>query len=514
MNYQSAIPQSSLQGTLFELMARGRKDTYFMKDASNSDSVQDGSRSESHSEQHGSWEPKAPRSDSAFNPFYKASTPLLQERRTETPLNAPQFGNSFEIEINKYGDVLTECNLLIDLPSWLPPLPFVSGGTTLPPIQANSQYWITDVSGFSYGYTPYIGLFLFERIEFYQDSALVQQWSGDELFALQATEGSWNTTYLGNQQLGGVDQGIVPGRNIAFRATPGRLRVSLPLPGLQTPEDGGFPLCCVQLQSYRFRIKLRKLEDLIVSDSGAYKPNPFATPFQYYLPGGSLYRFAPVARESVGQPTILLETLQAYIDPDVRLALQNTKQSIPFRRPFENVFTFGEADYTSLDVSSVAASSRRLDACHPVERLVLFFRTANALDRNEYTNFVNPGSVDGQFYNALKLIIAGRDREFKQSALVWQDLMAYAKDEIDSGYPISEMRWNLGDIYNQQRPFSRVPNGSINFTTADRPTLYVQLNNTPVQTISQQRKTELRVFMEGWNVYEVVGGRGRLLFAN
>jgi hypothetical protein len=488
MNYQSAIPQSSLQGTLFELMARGRKDTYFMKDASGS--------------------------DNAYNPFYKASTPLLQERRTETPLNAPQFGNSFEIEINKYGDVLTECNLLIDLPSWLPPLPFVSAGTTLPPIQANSQYWITDVSGFSYGYTPYIGLFLFERIEFYQDSALVQQWSGDELFAVQATEGSWNTTYLGNQQLGGVDQGIVPGRNIAFRATPGRLRLSLPLPGLQTPEDGGFPLCCVQLQSYRFRIKLRKLEDLIVSDSGAYKPNPFATTFQYHLPGGSLYTFAPVARESVGQPTILLETLQAYIDPDVRQSLRNTKQSIPFRRPFENVFTFGEADYAALDVSSVAASSRRLDACHPVERLVLFFRTANALDRNEYTNFVNPGSVDGQFYNALKLIIAGRDREFKQSALVWQDLMAYAKDEIDSGYPISEMRWNLGDIYNQQRPFSRVPNGAINFTTADRPTLYVQLNNTPVQTISQQRKTELRVFMEGWNVYEVVGGRGRLLFAN
>ena len=113
MNYQSDIPQSSLQGTLFELLARGRKDTYFMKDTSGSDSVQDSSRSESHSEQHGSWKPKAPRSDSAFNPFYKASTPLLQERRTETPLNAPQFGNTFEIEINKYGDVLTECNLLI-----------------------------------------------------------------------------------------------------------------------------------------------------------------------------------------------------------------------------------------------------------------------------------------------------------------------------------------------------------------------------------------------------------------
>jgi hypothetical protein len=61
----------------------------------------------------------------------------------------------------------------------------------------------------------------------------------------------------------------------------------------------------VQLQAYRFRIKLRRLEDLIVSDNGLYKPNPFATTFQYQLPGGT-YAFPPVVRESIGQPTILL----------------------------------------------------------------------------------------------------------------------------------------------------------------------------------------------------------------
>jgi hypothetical protein len=44
--------------------------------------------------------------------------------------------------------------------------------------------------------------------------------------------------------------------------------------------------------------------------------------------------------------------------------------------------------------------------------------------------------------------------------------------------------------------------------------LYFQLNNVPVQTQSSQRKVELRVFMEGWNVYEIEQGRGRLLFAN
>jgi hypothetical protein len=178
------------------------------------------------------------------------------------------------------------------------------------------------------------------------------------------------------------------------------------------------------------------------------------------------------------------------------------------------VFTFGPADFAALDVDSIAASTRRLDACHPVERVLVYFRTANALDRNEYSNIINPLSPDGQFYNEMSLIIAGRDREYQFSSLVWQDIESYAKDEIDSGYTISEMRWNLGDMYAMTRPFPRVPNGSVNFTTADRPTLYFQLNNVPVQVSSGQRKVELRVCMEGWNVYEVERGRGRLMFAN
>jgi len=488
MNYQTSIPQSSLQGSLFELVARGRKDAYFSIDKGSSDNL--------------------------FETKYNPTTPFLQERRTTVPLNAPQFGNTFEIEIDKFGDIMTECNLLIDLPTWLPQLPMVSGGTTLPPQEANSTYWIKDVSGFSYGYCDYIGNFLFEKIQFYQDQALIQEWSGDLLFGLGCTEGSWNSSYLDSQQLGGVLVNGNPLRTIAFRATPGLLRLALPLPGLQTPGDGGFPLCCLPVQNYRFRIKLRKFEDLISSDSLQTKPNPFLTTYEYTFPTGQTQRVQPIAREALGQPTIVLETVQAYIDPDVRAQLQTMKHSIPFRRPFENVFTFGPADFAALDVSSIAASTRRLDACHPVERLLVFFRTANALDQNRYTDFVNPLSPDGQFYNAMKLIIAGRDREYEFSSLVWQDIQAYAKDEIDSGYTFSEMRWNLGDMYSMARPYSRVPNGSINFTTADRPTLYFQLNNVPNQTISGQRKVELRVFMEGWNVYEIEQGRGRLLFAN
>ena len=487
------IPQSSLQGGIFELVARGRKDTYFAIDRETS--------------------------VLPFNSRYEPSVAHLKERRTTVPLNAPQFGNSFEIEIDKFGDVLLECNLLIDLPTWLPPLPTAAGAQEAPPQQANSLYWVKDASGYSYGYSRLIGYFLFERIQLYQDSFLLQEWSGDSLFGTLAGDGSWNSGYLSTQFLGGNDvPSAPPERSIALRATPGRLRLSLPLPGLQTPDDGGLPLCALPAQSFRLRIKLRNLEDLVETDNPyVIKPVPWAPTQVYsYTPAGAAtpYTFGPIARTAIGQPTIMLETVQAYVDAETQTALQINRKLIPFRRIFENIFTMGELDYKPLDHGGVAQVTRRLDGRHPTERIVWFFRTANALCANRYTDLTNARALDGQFYSYIKLVIAGRDRESEWGPAIWQDVENYAKDEIDTGYNIGEMRWGLGDQYELQRPYTRVPDGTVNFTTADRPTLHINLANIFPEIGSGQRKAEFRVFTEGWAIYEIEEGRGRLMFAN
>ena len=54
----------------------------------------------------------------------------------------------------------------------------------------------------------------------------------------------------------------------------------------------------------------------------------------------------------------------------------------------------------------------------------------------------------------------------------------------------------------------------MNFTTADRPTLYLELANIRGSALDGKRRSEFRVFTEGWNVYDVREGRGRLMFAN
>ena len=506
-----AINQSSGAGALFELVARGVKDTFFIKDAKGSHFPYDAS--------------------------YTSSAHHLAERKTHVPLNQPLFGGSFEVEIDSYADVMTDCTLEIDMPTWLPSLPLhvadIVKGQTCDPATVNGLYSITtnDIAKTSYGYVNYVGYYLFEKIQFYQDQFLVQEWSGDGLLAKQMTEGSWNSSFF-DQRIAGFN-GTGNGndsRRIQLQATPGSIRISLPLPGMQGPKDSGFPLVALPWQTFRIKCTLRKLEDLVIcSDPSVTKPAPWdISQFAYIFDDNmSVYTFSPKSRMEIGQPTILLSTMQHYVPPAVQEELRSKPIQIPFRKLFENRFSFGELDFIPLDKGGVAAVTRQLDGRHPTERIFWFFRNQNALDRNQLDNFYNdyfdfnvPTGVQpytspyGEFYYTMKLVIAGKDREDSYGPTVWETICQYAKDEKASGKQIGSMRWSIGDTYGTVYPAPRQPEGTINFTTADRPTLYIELANIVSNPLLAQRKAEFRVFTEGWNVYEVKEGRGRLLFSN
>ena len=85
---------------------------------------------------------------------------------------------------------------------------------------------------------------------------------------------------------------------------------------------------------------------------------------------------------------------------------------------------------------------------------------------------------------------------------------------FNCGLQIGEMKWSSGDSYGTIYPAPRQPEGTVNFTTADRPTLHIDLANITGNPNDGRRRSEFRVFTEGWDVYDVREGRGRLLFAN
>ncbi|NDG30435.1 hypothetical protein EB118_10220 [bacterium] len=481
------IPESSNSGALYELVARGQKDSYFMRDDPDA-----------------TW---------PYDAHYKSTSHFIEERQTIVSLNGTAWGAPFEIEIQPYGDVLTEVSFLINLPSWFPNLPLYANGPTYPPIQANSKYDITDEQGNSYFYTNFVGFLMFEKIQLYQDQFLIQEWTGESLYAMAALgkyDSPRNQKFLEFQ---GAGQ-FANFRKI--QTTPPQLRIRLPIPGCQGLEDVGLPICGMNSQALRLKCRLRRLEDLVVDLAGNFKPKPWnVSKFEYYDTNGALIQFQPIPLNKIGQPTVLLETIQAYLTPDVRNEIISEPRHILFRQVFENIFTIGELDYAPFDRGAVNVSCvRRLDGRHPTEELFWFFRSQNSIDRNQLTNFNNDPS--GTFYESIKLVTAGQDREAYWPSQVWEDVEEAVKHGDDSGLRIGSMNWSLGRLVERSWGTSgpRQPEGTINMTTAYRPDLHINISPTSPSILLGRRNTEMRVYTVGWNTYEIANGRGRLLYAN
>ena len=446
------------EGALYESVARGNKDTYFFQD-----------------------DP-----DKTLNPFenrYDPTPPMIHELRRIPPLNGAEFGRSCEFEFEIAGDIFVQPTVLIDLPSWLPPVEAALNPTTT----------ITDLSGFTYGYTNGIGYFLFSKIQIFQDKLLLMEFSGDTLFASRASRGSLNSAYMENRLAGWHDGSA---QSIGANATPPRLRLALPFLG----GAYGFPSIGMRRQPFKLRLELRPLEQ-IVESSSALAATPWLLPT---LTTGTA-QFKPLARTAIASPTLQLETRHMYIDGDTAITLRSKPIEIPFSRLYENTTTFGPTEYAPLERGVPALVTRRIDAQHSASRIFWFIRTQNDLRTGRRWRFAPSNS---EYYTAQSLIIAARDRETLFTPLIWNTLTHHAKEERDPGYGIGEMSWDLGAIYG--REVDRQPEGSVNFTTADRPTMYTSLAAIPPGSGS----TEMTTVVDTWALYRIEGDRGFLKYGN
>jgi hypothetical protein len=442
------------EGALYESVARGNKDTFFFQE-----------------------DP-----DKTLNPFenrYEPTPAMIHELRRIPPLNGAEFGRSCEFDFEIAGDMFVHPTILIDLPSWLPPTEAALNTTTA----------ITDLSGATYGYTNGIGYFLFKRIQIFQDKMLLMEFSGDALFASKASRGSLSSAYLENR-LAGWHDGTA--QTIGVAATPGRIRLELPFIG----GDTGFPSIAMRQQPFKLRLELRALENIVESSNGLP-----ATPWLLPRLKTPTYSFKPLAKTAMASPTLQLETRHIYTDGDTALALRSKPLEIPFSRIYENNYTFGQTDYSPLQRGVPATVTRRVDGQHPASRIVWFMRSQEDLRAGRRWKFAQ----DGEYYTAQSLIIAGRDRETLFTPFIWNTLTHHAKEDRDPGTGIGEMSWDLGSVYGRS---PRQPEGSVNFTTADRPTLYTSLAATTATT------TEMTAIVDTWAMYNIERDRGFLKYGN
>lgn len=470
-------------GALFELVARGNKDKFFFSD-------------------------DLKIAESPFNNIYASSEPHLGEVRTAVPNNEVDFGKMVEFTLEVFGDVLTDMSVLVKMPTWLPSLPLVVDGTTYNPSEANSQYWITtggagpklkDIDEIiSYGWIRGIAYLLFKKIQIFQDNLLIQEISGDSLLALDQTT-STNAQYYLRAAESGMHNGT--GREIAAAATPGTLRLRIPFPGLAGKYDGGLPLCALKEQTFKVRLWLRNAEELWESSPERTDETPAPWDQTFTVPG-VISGVGNIGRSGLGKPELLLETRQVYLTDDQIIELRSTHLKIPFIQYYDETYTIGEKDYEGLDRGGIAIVQRRLEGRHPMERLLLNFRAAEWLKTGQLWRI--GGS---EFYNTVGFLIAGKDREFSWPPAVLRGIQGLVKDErFMASRNQSEFRWSI----NEGLGPNRQPTGTVNFSTASRPTITIDLKN--VVPYCGQRLTYLQVCGESWAIYEIKDGRGRLMF--
>jgi hypothetical protein len=355
---------------------------------------------------------------------------------------------------------------------------------------------ITDTAGISYGYTNGIAYFLFESIQIYQDTLLLQEFSGDALWAISKLQGTYGHKFITNDLTGSHDGSPL---SIARNAAPPQLRLQIPFIGCQQPSDPGFPQRAVTSQTFRIKAKLRRLEDLVESSDAQMKPTPWGRSDFKQRTATVTSPFTTLARSAIGPILLQLETNQVYTTLQVQDLLKSQRHAIPFTRIYESVFTQGPSDYTGVNKGSASFVSRRIDGRHPAGRVLFFFRSSTDLLANRLWKVDNQSS---SYYNSVSLLIAGRTREDPQTAKVWRDMTCHAKEDIDSGLQISSMNWTLGDSVARHPNDAKQFDGAVNFTTADRPTFYIDL------ALPNAPSTELRVIVEGWALYQISAGRG------
>lgn len=487
--------QSSPDGALFELVARGKKDTFFFN--------------------------KNPEEATLpLNQPYRPTEPFLSETRFTVPKTPILYGRALEFEVEVFGDILRELTLKIDLPTWLPDLPLIQGQQAVSPQNVNQCCQIKEqTTNYTYGWTNGIGAFLFESIELLQDKIRILELSGDALFFLQNTESSNGQAFLRQRQLGEHGGSAT---EVARNATPGTLYLRLPWPGTASDEEPGFPLVAATDQSWRIRLKLRPLEQLLetsrTSETEVIKADPFQKNFYYTDLQGNAVTFQSKTKTTLGTPTIQLLTRQSYIRDELRQVAQKARYEIPFRRFFPQTFNIGEPDYTPFNRDPAAAAPpivpilRRLEAVHPAGRVLFTFRSQNALNTGRLSTTYNPLSTspNNQFYNNAKLIIAGQDREDLYPPLIWQDLQSSYKDDR---YP-GEARRQAAFNWTACEPTTKAPTGTVNFSTADRPNIYIELQNTLPDPATNQRTTQLLTCVESWDTYVISEGRAYVKFFN
>ena len=464
-------------GGLLELVARGKKDLFFTHNPT----------------------------VSYYHSVYKTASATTKELYQLMPRNTPEWGNWVDFDLEHKGDLASKFHLRIQLPTWLPPAVATANPTSL----------VTYEGGVTYGYCQNVGYQIIKKVQVFNDTMLVQELYGEYLdWRLRGAYES-GTVLTAAAQIGYHDNSPLA---LGRAASPGLLRVPLPILGWQGLEDPGFPLCVCKKQRFRIRVWLRSLEELVTCSDGRLFPKPWngvRLSVQTTPRGPSTTSSVTLPYTSLKTITLSIETEQRYIPADVRLFLQSRTLRIPFRHL--------QFQTTAIEHNSVVAASPPYNSSvtlpfpvefiGPSDRFLLGFRTNAATAAGQRT-LLTP------MVSSVRLNIANLDRIKAWDPAVFREVSAYHKQARMplSAYgstvpgtrdvPLEVYTLSFGG-YDHGRPA-----GTLSFTRAVLPVLYVLVAAAPLvdPRLPSDRGGFALLYCESWNVFQFANDGGKQMF--
>lgn len=458
---------SGVRGALLELVARGKKDVFFT-----SNPVM-----------------------SVYHNVYTRASPTVKEIYIAKPRNIPEWGRWVDFDIDHRGDLLKQIYLRIELPTWLP-----SEADS-----ANMRGVVTDASGVTFGYCTNVGFQVIDKIQVFNDQLLIHEVYGEFMDWYLRQSHASETIYTIADDIGWYDaqNPTQMARSVSRR----HYRVPVPLLGWQQLDDPGLPLVALRNTRYRIRIHFRKLEDVVVASDGRLRPEPWGERplrVQATRDGPVVDTFKTLRREAMRSLGVSLECTYMYVGADVITFLKSQTLRIPFKTVQHHTYTIDDTQLTAAAIrpADTFGMSLPIHFVGSVERMLVGFRSEACTMAGQRSVLVSPAQTP--FIRSMRLTIANIDRIKSWAPDVFHDVAAYWKHARRNPNEIYTLTFGGAD---PARPV-----GTLNFTRASLPVLYLTLNAIPYDVRTISRTTYAIVYAESWNVYEISGGKGRLMF--
>jgi len=499
-----------MDGTLMELVSRGKKDAYFIQNPQTS------------------W----------FGTVYRQRNPTAKEVRYEYPTSPASFNDIIEIEIPHYGDVITRVDITVQLPSWFPPevvalnknpnlsiyntWPALPNNIPVPagtPIVRDSATVNPPLVG--YGYVDGIGDIFFSKWELYADNYKLC-----EGFPLEFN--SWYPVSQTTQnkipvilQRGAYNRNTV--YEIVTNATPPTVMCSIPIPGCQREHDTGFPICALGKQRLYLKLYIRDLNALVEStqfyDSSGYAVCDVSTGQPIFDPcpapwnGRALYAYdistdtttyvgKTLSYWEIDFPTVAARYSVLHLDDAARKDLMSRRLALFFQKQYVEPIIFSSKNWFV-----GAQISRTFEIKGFFEFLVLRFQAQSRLQENKYTNLLPPQVVSNtpyEWFSDLSLILNARER-----IQPWDPrTLRVLANNVQLPTDVYEAQYYL--MFGQL--FDGEPAGNLLLTRSHKVRLNFTVAAVPNDPAVSNNQVNLTMVGLSWNILEIVQSMARVRY--